>query len=172
VRRDQCAHTPSVNIPERLERWYGFSIFLNADWKLDPSAESLTQWHQFSDVGGSPPLAIIAKCRVDLLVPDRECRDQPGQELGGRHADRLQCHRWIMLEPRQGRRGRSSAASTVSGTHRLGGRSVCVSSRTPDPSAEARVIRALVWPQMIVATVAEKAVTTVLKAPYIIPLTR
>jgi hypothetical protein len=47
-----------------------------------------------------------------------------------------------------------------------------VSSRTPDPSAEARVIRALVWPQMIVATVAEKAVTTVLKAPYIIPLTR
>jgi hypothetical protein len=60
-RAEISAPTPSVNIPERLERWYGFSIFLNADWKPDPSAESLTQWHQFSDVGGSPPLAILTR---------------------------------------------------------------------------------------------------------------
>jgi hypothetical protein len=40
-------------------------------------------------------------------------QDQPGQGLGERHVDQLQCHRRIMLEPRRGRRGRSSTASTI-----------------------------------------------------------
>jgi hypothetical protein len=51
--------TPSPATPERVERWFGFSIFLPSDWAQDPSAESVTQWHQVADTGGGPPLAII-----------------------------------------------------------------------------------------------------------------
>jgi Polysaccharide lyase len=51
--------TPGPATPERVERWIGFSIFLPNDWVKDPSAESVTQWHQFADIGGGPPLALI-----------------------------------------------------------------------------------------------------------------
>jgi hypothetical protein len=52
---------PSSSMPERVERWFGFSIFLSMDWERDLSAEILTQWHQVSDVGGSPPLSIVTR---------------------------------------------------------------------------------------------------------------
>ena len=51
--------TPGAATPERVERWIGFSIFLPNDWVTDPSAESVTQWHQFADIGGGPPRALI-----------------------------------------------------------------------------------------------------------------
>jgi hypothetical protein len=44
--------------PVGAERWYGFSIYLPNTWKPDVAPESVIQWHQASDTGGSPPLAI------------------------------------------------------------------------------------------------------------------
>lgn len=52
---------PSPTAPERAEQWIGFSIHLPESWVPDRSAESLTQWHQVADTGGSPPLAIITR---------------------------------------------------------------------------------------------------------------
>jgi len=48
---------PRSGARERIERWYGFSIFLPGEWVPDASAEILTQWHHASDTG-SPPLVL------------------------------------------------------------------------------------------------------------------
>jgi hypothetical protein len=58
-RAEISERTPDSSTPERVERWYGFSIYLPNEWVNDRSAESLTQWHQVADTGGSPPLGII-----------------------------------------------------------------------------------------------------------------
>lgn len=45
--------------PVGVERWYGFSIHLeHGNWEPDPAPDSVTQWHQASDTGGSPPLSL------------------------------------------------------------------------------------------------------------------
>jgi hypothetical protein len=60
VRTEMAAAEP--NEPDKQERWYGFSIYLE-QWVADRSPEVLTQWHQ-TDVDdprfkGSPPLAVL-----------------------------------------------------------------------------------------------------------------
>jgi hypothetical protein len=47
--------------PVPFERWYGFSIYLPGSWASDRSPEIVTQWHQESDIGGSPPLAMMTR---------------------------------------------------------------------------------------------------------------
>jgi len=47
----------------KVERWYGFSIFLPEDYQQDPTPEIVTQWHASPDrddgeVWRSPPLAV------------------------------------------------------------------------------------------------------------------
>ena len=58
-RAEITAPNPQVSV-EEIERWYGFSVYLPSSYTADPkSAESVFQWHQHSDVGGSPPLALL-----------------------------------------------------------------------------------------------------------------
>lgn len=50
----------------KVERWYGFSIFLPRDYKRDPTPEIVTQWHASPDrddgeVWRSPPLALLTE---------------------------------------------------------------------------------------------------------------
>jgi len=50
----------------KVERWYGFSIFLPKDYKRDPTPEIVTQWHASPDlddgeVWRSPPLAVLTR---------------------------------------------------------------------------------------------------------------
>jgi hypothetical protein len=64
-KRAELSQEVPSSVPERIERWYGFSIYLPAanqpdpEWVQDASAEILTQWHQPDDIGESPPLAIL-----------------------------------------------------------------------------------------------------------------
>lgn len=54
--------------PVGAERWYGFSIYLPNTWAPDPAPDSIVQWHQASDTGGSPPLAIWTRNGRFLIV--------------------------------------------------------------------------------------------------------
>jgi hypothetical protein len=50
----------------KVERWYGFSIFLPEDYVRDPTPEIVTQWHASPDrrdgeVWRSPPLALSTR---------------------------------------------------------------------------------------------------------------
>lgn len=54
------------NVPPTSERWYGFSIYLPNDYKTDPTAEIVTQWHAVPDFDKgedwrSPPLALLTE---------------------------------------------------------------------------------------------------------------
>ncbi|BFU45533.1 hypothetical protein KRMM14A1004_37700 [Krasilnikovia sp. MM14-A1004] len=44
--------------PAGVERWYGFSLNLPADWRADRSSEIVSQWHHQGN-NGSPPLALL-----------------------------------------------------------------------------------------------------------------
>ena len=50
----------------KVERWYGFSLFLPEDYHRDPTPEIVTQWHASPDrdqgeVWRSPPLAVLTR---------------------------------------------------------------------------------------------------------------
>lgn len=54
------------SVPANSERWYGFSMFLPSNYKVDPSFDIVTQWHKRpdSDLGESwrsPALSILTQ---------------------------------------------------------------------------------------------------------------
>ena len=54
------------SVPPTAERWYGFSIYLPDDYRIDPTEEIVTQWHAVPDFDEgeswrSPPLALLTE---------------------------------------------------------------------------------------------------------------
>ena len=88
---------PSATAPERQERWIGFSIHLPADWTADPSAESVTQWHQVADTGGPPPLGLITnngQWQISQHWENHEHHTLLGPYVTGRWTDWVFHIRW------------------------------------------------------------------------------
>ncbi len=69
--------------PVGAERWYGFSIYLPNTWKPDPAPDSIIQWHQASDTGGSPPLALWTRNgRFQIVQAGRPSRPNKYTDAG------------------------------------------------------------------------------------------
>jgi hypothetical protein len=88
--------TPRPGARERVERWYGFSIFLPEEWVSDPSAEILTQWHHAADTG-SPPLALGTKdgqWQISRHWENHEEHALPSRYETGRWTDWVVHARW------------------------------------------------------------------------------
>ncbi|NID12290.1 polysaccharide lyase [Fibrivirga algicola] len=62
--RSEVRYKPDSSL--RVERWYGFSVFLPTDYKPDPDPEIIAQWHEVPDVQlgetwRSPPIALFSE---------------------------------------------------------------------------------------------------------------
>lgn len=64
--RSEVAGGDSSNVTD-VDRWYGVSFYLPADYVFDTTDESLIQWHQNMS-GGIPPMALWASGNQWLMV--------------------------------------------------------------------------------------------------------